>query len=103
MMLVLDKSMRDFTDRERKIIVTMLTVINPLSEVRNQPQDVKEQLIKEALRIRQLQFNEKEIVEIINGITEESQDTIKHIYGFLQAKNIDWRALDFKSILKGRK
>lgn len=95
--------MRDFTDRERKIIVTMLTVVNPISQVRDQPQDVKEQLIKEALRIRQLDFNEKELVEIINGITEESQNTIKHIYGFLQSKGIDWKSLDFKSILKGKK
>jgi len=95
--------MRDFTDRERKIITIMLTIINPLPAVKDQPQDIKEQLIKEALRIRNLDFNEKEIIQIINGITEESQHTIKHIYGFLQAKNIDWKSLDFGSILKGKK
>lgn len=95
--------MRDFTDRERKIITILLTVINPLPAVKDQPQDVKEQLIKEALRIKNLEFNEKEIIEIINGITEESQNTVKHIFGFLQAKNIDWKALDFKSIFQGKK
>lgn len=92
----------DFTDRERKIVVIMLTVLNPLTEVKSQPQDVKEQLIKEALRIRNMNFNEKELVEIINGITEESNITVKHLFGFLQNKGIDWQSLNFKGIFKGK-
>ena len=95
--------MRDFTDRERKIIVIMLSVLNPLHEVRDQPEDVKLQLVKEALRIRKMEFNEPELVEIVNEITKESQFTIKNIFGFLQAKNIDWKALDFKTMFKGKK
>lgn len=92
----------DLTDKERKIIVIMLTVLNPLSEVKNQPQDVKEQLIKEALRIRNMSFNEPELVGIINQITEESNITVKHLFGFLQNKGIDWQSLNFKSIFKGK-
>lgn len=91
-----------FTERERKIIVTMLTVINPMPEVKDQPQDVKEMLIKEAFRIRGFVFNEKEIVDIISGITQESNITIRQLFGFLQAKNIDWKALGFGSIFKGK-
>lgn len=92
--------MIDFTDREKKIIQLMLTIINPFEEVRKQDEATKIQLIKEALRIRNLEFNEPELVGLINGITEESQITVKLLYGFLQKKGIDWRKLDFKTLFK---
>jgi hypothetical protein len=92
-----------FTDRERKIITIMLTVINPLPEIRNKPDDVKQQLIIQALRIRGFEFNESEIIELVQGITKESQFTIKNIFGFLQKNGIDWKTLDFKNIMDGSK
>lgn len=95
--------MDNFTDRETKIIQIMLTVLNPIPAMKDQPQDVKEQLIKEALRIRKMPFNEPELVEIINGITKESQLTVKMLFGFLQDKKIDWKSIDFKSIFQGKK
>lgn len=94
--------MTELFDRERKIITILLTVCNPLPEVRNQPQDVKEQLIKTAFRTNSLQYNEAEVVELINAITKETQYTVKNLWGFLQQKGIDWRAIDFKSLLGKR-
>lgn len=94
--------MPELFERERKIITILLTVCNPLPEVRSQPQDVKEQMIREALRAKGLQFNEPELVELISLITKETQSTVKSLFGMLQQKGIDWKALDFKSLL-GRK
>ena len=77
----------------------MLTVINPLPEIRSKPEDIKQQLIIEALRIRGFEFKESEIVEIVQGITKESHFTIKNIFGFLKKNDIDWKALDFKTLM----
>lgn len=94
--------MPELFERERKIITILLTVCNPLPEVRSQPQDAKEQLIREALRAKGLSFNEPELVELINLITKETQSTVQSLFGMLQKKGIDWKTLDFKSLL-GRK
>jgi len=94
--------MPELFERERKIITILLTVCNPLPEVRNQPQNVKEQLIREALRAKGLQFNEAELVELVNLITKETQTTVQSLFGFLQKRGIDWKALDFKSLLGKR-
>ena len=73
--------MVEFTDREIKIIHCMTTLINPM--IKDVPQDVRNAMIMSTLTVRGMKFDEHELIDIINGITEETQMVVKNSFGLL--------------------
>ena len=73
--------MVELTDREIKIIHCMTTLINPI--IKNVPQDVRNAMIMSTLKVRGQKFDEPELIDIINAITEETKMVVKNSFGLL--------------------
>ena len=61
--------MVEFTDRDRKIMIIMDTLIQPA--LRDVPQNVREAFCKGVFQIMNIQYNEQEVIDMIQAIVEE--------------------------------
>lgn len=73
--------MVELTEREIKIAHIFLTVLNyQYSDV---PQNIKEGMLAATLKIREIEFNEPELVDIVNALNEEQTMIAKSTFKFL--------------------
>ncbi len=63
--------MAEFTDREIKIVHAMHSLIN--QNLRDVPFEVRKAMIMATLKIRDVNYNEQEITDIILAINEETK------------------------------
>lgn len=73
--------MVELTEREIKITHIFLTVLNyQYSDV---PQNIKEGMLAATLKIRGFDFDEPELVDIVNALNQEQTMIAKNVFGFL--------------------
>ena len=73
--------MVEFTDREIKIIHSMAFLQSP--QFKAVPPEVKKNAVGLMLKARGMNFDEGELVDIMEGIKAEQELTIKEAYGML--------------------
>lgn len=76
--------MAEFTDRERKIVYIMHTLIN--HNLKNVSQQEREEWTKEHFRTCGLFWNEQEVIDIILAINQETKQTTEKLtkrFGFI--------------------
>lgn len=86
--------MEPFSEREMVIVQLMLTVMNPL--IRDKDFETIEQLLKQSLKIRNIEKSDQELKEIIGMVNEESKFTISRLFGFIQKSGIDLSKLKLR-------
>lgn len=74
--------MVEFTDREIKIIHTMNVLRNP-QLIGKTPPEVMKTIVTGTLTIRNIQFEEQEIIDLIEGVTEEVNLSVQKALGFI--------------------
>ena len=74
--------MVEFTERETKIIHTMNVLRNP-QLIGKTPPDVMKTIITGTLMVRGIDFNEQEIIDLIDGVTEEVNLSVQSAMGFI--------------------
>lgn len=80
--LLLKDHTMEFSEREIKIVQSMLVLMNPqLSQV---PPDMKKQIITTTLNLRGIQFDEREIIDIGNACVEEQKAVTQKAMSILQ-------------------
>lgn len=83
--------MFEFTDREKKIIHTMNVLRNP--QLSNVSPQTKKNLVIMALNLRNIKFDEKEIIDISYAITNEVNSAITDGLAFLDKHKESLEAL----------
>lgn len=89
--------MVEFTDRELKIIHTMNVLRNP-QLIGKTPPDVMKTVVTGTLAVRGIEFNEDEIIDLIEGVTEEVNLSVQNALAFInkhQPMFKDFAALKF--------
>ena len=87
--------MVEFTEREIKIIHTMNVLRNP-QLIGKTPPDVMKTIVTGTLLVRNIQFEEQEIIDLIEGVTDEVNLSVQNAMGFIhkhQEKFKDFSAL----------
>lgn len=68
----------ELTQREQKIIHTMHILIN--QNLKDVPQDVRENTLKAQLLVRGMEYNVDEIIDIVHAINNETKETIQNAF-----------------------
>lgn len=79
--------MVEFSDREIKIIHTMNVLRNP-QLIGKTPPEVMKTIVTGTLMVRGIKFEEQEIIDLIEGVTEEVNLSVQNALGFIH-KNAD--------------
>lgn len=74
--------MVEFTDREIKIIHTMNVLRNP-QLIGKTPPDVMKTIVTGTLMVRNIRFEEQEIIDLIEGVTDEVNLSVQQAMGFI--------------------
>jgi len=80
------------TQREQTIVQIMLILLNPL--IRDKPQDAKEQLIRETLRVKEIPVTEQELISIIDEITQEAKFTATQLFHLITKSGLNLSMFD---------
>ena len=71
----------ELTEREKKIIHIMHVLIN--QNLREVPQDVRENTLKSQLFCRDIKYDESDITDIVLAINQETKETLQNAYAKL--------------------
>lgn len=74
--------MVEFTEREMKIIHTMNVLRNP-QLIGKTPPDVMKTIVTGTLMVRGIKFEEAEIIDLIEGVTQEVNLSVQNALGFI--------------------
>ncbi|MFI5416429.1 MAG: hypothetical protein ACHQW9_00050 [Nitrososphaerales archaeon] len=74
--------MVEFTDREIKIIHTMNVLRNP-QLIGKTPPEVMKTIVTGTLLVRGIKFEEQEIIDLIEGVTDEVNLSVQNAMGFI--------------------
>ena len=78
--------MAEFNDREKKIIHTMTILQNPL--LKDVPPELKKTLLTANLNLAGLEFNEREIIDLHEGVMAEQKAVLQKGLGFMSKHGI---------------
>ena len=74
--------MVEFTEREMKIIHTMNVLRNP-QLISKTPPEVMKTIVTATLMVRGIKFEEQEIIDLIEGVTDEVNLSVQNAIGFI--------------------
>ena len=78
--------MAEFSDREKKIIHTMTILQNPM--LKSVPPELKKTLLTANLNLAGLQFDEREIIDLHEGVMAEQQAVLQRGLKFMDKHGI---------------
>lgn len=78
--------MVEFSDREIKIIHTMTILQNPL--LKDAPPELKKTLLTTNLQVRGLQFEEREIIDLHEGVMAEQKEVLQRGLKFMSQHGV---------------
>lgn len=80
--------MAEFSERELKIIHAMTILQNPLIKD-DAPADLKRNIVTATLAVRGLEFNEAEIIDLIQGVISEQKLVLQMGLGAISKMKIN--------------
>lgn len=91
--------MVEFTEREIKIIHTMNVLRNP-QLIGKTPPAVMKTVVTGTLMVRGITFDESEIIDLIEGVTDEVNLSVQKALGFIHKHQPMFKDLDALKLFK---